>query len=63
MYFESLNDFLFMGGHGLYVWLSYGIFVLVLGWNVFTVITNRLRVIKMAKKTWSREAAVDNQTR
>ena len=27
MAFASLHDFLAMGGHGLYVWLSYGLVV------------------------------------
>lgn len=30
-YFSSWADFLAMGGHGLYVWLSYGIFFATLG--------------------------------
>ncbi|MFT7228576.1 MAG: heme exporter protein D [Methylophilaceae bacterium] len=25
MYWESVNDFLHMGGYGLYVWVSFGI--------------------------------------
>jgi heme exporter protein D len=30
MFFDSIGDFFAMGGHGFYVWLSYGIsFVLI----------------------------------
>ncbi len=30
MFFESISDFFAMGGHGFYVWLSYGLsFVLI----------------------------------
>ena len=34
VYFDSLADFLAMGGHGLYVWLAYGttLAVLVIYW-------------------------------
>lgn len=32
MFFQSWSDFFNMGGHGLYVWLSYGIsFIVILG--------------------------------
>jgi len=55
MYFDSLNEFLAMGGHGLYVWMSYGLFVLVLAWNFFSLRKNRLQSIKRAQKTWKRE--------
>ncbi len=30
MYFDNLQEFLSMGGHGLYVWLSYGLTWLVI---------------------------------
>ncbi|WP_249960779.1 heme exporter protein CcmD [Histophilus somni] len=32
MFFQSWSDFFYMGGHGLYVWLSYGIsFLAIVG--------------------------------
>ncbi len=34
MKFESMADFIGMGGHGLYVWLAYGIALAVLLLNV-----------------------------
>lgn len=30
MYFDSFADFLAMGGHGIYVWLSYGLMTALL---------------------------------
>ncbi len=30
MAFESFSDFINMGGHGLYVWLSYGLGLVVI---------------------------------
>lgn len=59
MYFDSVNEFLAMGGHGLYVWMSYGIFVVVILWNLFTLRVNRKQSLMRAKKTWQRERSPD----
>lgn len=37
MYFETFNELLAMGGHGLYVWLAYGVTALVLVANYVAV--------------------------
>lgn len=37
MNFDSLADFAAMGGHGLYVWLSYGVALLVVAANLLAV--------------------------
>ncbi len=55
MYFDSLSEFLAMDGHGLYVWMSYGIFIVVILWNLFIVRQNRKLSLKRAEKTWQRE--------
>lgn len=34
MYFDSLSDFLHMGGHALYVWSSFGISLLLMVLNI-----------------------------
>lgn len=39
MPFQSLSEFFAMGGHGLYVWLSYGIATLVIS---FILVSPRL---------------------
>lgn len=41
--FGSLGEFLAMGGHGLYVWLSYGVALVVVLANVFTLARARRR--------------------
>lgn len=56
MYFDSFSDFIAMGKHGLYVWLSYGIFLVIIAWNIWVLVSNRRRCIASAKKTWQREA-------
>lgn len=35
MYFDNLNQLFFMQGHGGYVWLSFGLFWLLLGLNIW----------------------------
>jgi len=41
--FGSFGEFLAMGGHGLYVWLSYGVWLVVVLANVFTLARARRR--------------------
>ena len=48
MSFDSIPEFLAMGGHGLYVWLSYGVSVVVVLANVLSV--------RMARRRYFREA-------
>ncbi len=48
MSFESINEFLAMGGHGLYVWLAYGATVVVVLANVVS--------IRFARRRYAREA-------
>ncbi|WP_210395707.1 heme exporter protein CcmD [Motiliproteus sediminis] len=36
MYFDSFSDFIAMGGHGLYVWLCYGIAITILSFNIIS---------------------------
>lgn len=45
MSFDSFADFLAMGGHGLYVWSSYAIGLIVLLANVVSPIMTRKRLI------------------
>ena len=41
MNFDSFADFLAMGNHGLYVWLSYGVALVVIAANVLAVRRSR----------------------
>ncbi|MEJ2043212.1 MAG: heme exporter protein CcmD [Reinekea sp.] len=50
MAFESVADFLAMGGHGLYVWLSYGIAGAVFIYNLFSPRLMRRRLIQDMKR-------------
>lgn len=48
MSFGSLPEFLAMGGHGLYVWLSYGAALLVVVLNAAWVRVSRRRTFREA---------------
>ncbi|MCZ6642058.1 MAG: heme exporter protein CcmD [Gammaproteobacteria bacterium] len=61
MSFDSFADFIAMGGHGFYVWFSYGISILVVLANVVVVRYRRLRYIReladMARRQQTAEAS------
>ncbi len=46
MSFDSFSEFIAMGGHGFYVWFSYGASLLVVVANVVVVRRSRLRYIR-----------------
>lgn len=48
MSFDSLGEFLTMGGHGLYVWMSYAASVIVVLANVIAVRRARARTLREA---------------
>ncbi|MCK5926030.1 MAG: heme exporter protein CcmD [Methylococcales bacterium] len=54
-HFASFADFLHMGKHGLYVWLSYGIFLSLFSYNIVSVILNKRAFFKNAKRQLRRE--------
>lgn len=57
MSFVSLSDFLAMGGHGLYVWLSYGATGLVVLANVMALRISRGRFLRESRALERRAAA------
>ncbi|WP_084644932.1 heme exporter protein CcmD [Oceanobacter kriegii] len=46
MEFNSFSEFLAMGRHGFYVWLSYGLAALVIAVNVILPMLQRRRLIR-----------------
>jgi len=46
MYFTNFESFIDMGGHVLYVWLSYGVGLLVFFIALISPILKRKRIIK-----------------
>lgn len=55
MFFESWQDFFYMGGYGFYIWLSYGIsFAALLGLALQGIMSKR-NLIKEIKREQQRE--------
>jgi heme exporter protein D len=50
MNFNSFDEFLSMGGYGLYVWSAYGIALVVFAYNIIRPILMRRQVIKEQKQ-------------
>ena len=55
MQFTSINDFITMGNHGFYVWLSFGITFLLLAALVFSSKTKNKQVKHAILKRQQRE--------
>ncbi|MFK7732647.1 MAG: heme exporter protein CcmD [Pseudomonadales bacterium] len=49
-YFESINDFVSMGGHGFYVWLAYGVFALTMTVYALAYRRRKAALIKQLRK-------------
>jgi heme exporter protein D len=54
--FASFPEFLAMGGHGLYVWMSYGAALIILLYNVLSVRLRLRRVLRRAEDLDRRDA-------
>lgn len=62
MNFDSFSELLAMGGHGLYVWLSYGLSLLVIVWNVWRLRSERRRFFREARARLKRiDSAADSR--
>lgn len=55
MSFESFSDFIAMGGHGLYVWLSYAIALVVIVINIVSPVVQKKKVISDIARRLRRE--------
>ncbi|MDY6982597.1 MAG: heme exporter protein CcmD [Pseudomonadota bacterium] len=60
--FDSLGDFLNMGGYAFYVWTAYLITFVVLAANLLLPLRDRKRVLKLLKARMQREAAQSGQS-
>jgi heme exporter protein D len=57
MNFDSFADFLAMGNHGLYVWLSYGVALTVIAANVLAVRRSRRKLLREIRAVHRRRQA------
>ena len=55
MQFSSFAEFIAMGGHGFYVWLSYGVSIALLILLVFFSVTKNKSIIKQIQRRQHRE--------
>ena len=55
MAFGSLADFLNMGGHGFYVWLCYGLGLLIIVMNLLLPMQQSKQVIRELRRRLRRE--------
>ena len=55
MQFDSFAEFLTMGGHGLYVWLTYGISAVIIIFNIVQPVIRRRNLIKQHAQRLRRE--------
>jgi len=55
MYFESFSEFLNMGGHGLYVWMAYGLSAVLLVVNVVLPVMHKRQLVKEQARKLRRE--------
>lgn len=56
MAFESFADFLAMGKHGPYVWVSYGLSLAIIVWNVVQPWQLRRRLMREQAAQLKRDA-------
>jgi heme exporter protein CcmD len=61
--FDSLGDFLSMGGDAFFVWGAYAFFAVCMGWQVIQPILQRRKVIKLIRARMQREQQAAGNTR
>jgi len=54
--FSSFSDFIHMGGHGVYVWLSYSVGVAVLLYNLLWPRMHKSAIYKKLAQQFKRES-------
>ncbi|MDF2181381.1 heme exporter protein CcmD [Neptuniibacter sp. CAU 1671] len=55
MSFDSISEFFAMGGHGLYVWLSYAIALAILVLNIINPVMQKKKVLTDLARRLRRE--------
>lgn len=56
--FEGLAGFLAMGGDALFVWSSYLVFALFIGWNLIQPRLQRRKIVKLLQARMQREGGM-----
>jgi len=58
MAFDSISEFLAMGGYGFYVWLAYGLSFLALTILVVNSVTKKNKLLKTVQQRLAREQRI-----
>lgn len=53
--FDGIGDFFAMGGYGLYVWVSYGFFLVVMGFNLWLPLRQRANTMRLLQARQQRQ--------
>lgn len=53
--FDSLNDFLHMQGHGVFVWTAYALAALIMGWLIVSPWLQQRRLRQQLQREYRRE--------
>ncbi len=59
--FESLSAFLQMGGHGVYVWMGYGVSLGILAWLALSPLSRRRTLLRQLARDIKRQEAINKQ--
>lgn len=62
MSFESFSDFIAMDGHGLYVWLCYGVGFIILAGNLIGAKRARTKLLRDLMQKQRRDEQFNKQT-
>ena len=54
--FDSIADFFAMGGYGFYVWVSYGFFAAVMGFNLWLPYRQRANTLRLLQARQLRQS-------
>lgn len=60
-YFDSLEDFLYMGGHGPYVWFCYIVTFCVFGLIILAPVIKKRQFLKSQRRILSRTNALSQR--
>lgn len=59
--FESLGDFIAMGGDAVFVWASYAVFFAFIAWNLIQPRLQRRKTLMLLRARLQREATLQGQ--
>ena len=62
MQWNSISEFLHMGGYGFYVWGSFGVTAVALIGEMWMIRRQHLQTLQMLKSEWTHEEGLEGST-